>query len=218
MQKTYLIFFGPPGSGKGTQVDLLAKKLKLPVVCPGELFRHEIEINSDIGKKVKKVVESGRLVSELITEKLVNNRLKKNDAKKGAIFDGFPRRRKQLNFLINKLKEIATSEDKIYAILVDVSDKEVKLRLGGRRVCDCGAAYHLQYNPPKKDEVCDLCGKKLSTRSDDKPEVITDRLKLYHKQTKPLLDYWQKSGKLIKINGEQSIRDVAEEIWDQLNN
>lgn len=217
MKKTFLIFFGPPGSGKGTQVDMIASKLKLPVICPGELFRHEIEINSDIGKKVKRVVETGKLVSEEITEKLVNNRLEKNDAQKGAIFDGFPRRKKQLDFLINRFKNITDNEDRVYAILVDVSNKEVSSRLGGRRVCDCGAAYHLKYNPPEEDEICDLCSKKLYIRTDDKPKVIDDRLKLYHRQTKPLLDYWQNIDKLIKIDGEQTIEKVQKDIIHELN-
>lgn len=239
--KIFLIFFGPPGSGKGTQADMLAEKIKLPVICPGELLRHEMESKTEIGEKVKLAVNSGKMVSEAIIEKLIDQRLRRRDAKKGAIFDGCPRRKKQLNFLIKKLLTVGASPTVslpskaagnvkgetpltssrhyiVCAILVNVSNKEVKRRLGGRRVCDCGAAYHIKYNPPKKRGICDLCKKKLSVRSDDKPAIIADRLKLYHKQTEPLLDYFQQRGELIKINGEQSIKDVEKEIWEKTKN
>jgi len=229
-KKIFLIFFGPPGSGKGTQADMLAEKLKLPVICPGELLRHEVELNTEIGKKVKSAVNSGKMVSEAIVEELIDQRLRRRDAKKGAIFDGCPRRKKQLNFLIKKFNKINGNNKctnvlpcknqgnglRVAAILVNVSSKEVKKRLGCRRVCDCGAAYHIKYNPPKKRGICDLCGKKLSIRKDDKPAVIADRLKLYYKQTEPLLDYFQQRGELIKIDGEQSIKDVEKEIWEKI--
>ena len=229
MSKIFLIFFGPPGSGKGTQADMLAEKMKLPVICPGELLRHEMELKTEIGKKVKLAVNSGKMVSEIIIEKLIDQRLGRRDAKKGAIFDGCPRRKKQLNFLIKKFNKIIHNKYsnvllrknqgnglRVAAILVNVSIKEVKQRLGGRRVCDCGAAYHIKYNPSKKRGVCDLCGKKLSVRADDKPAVIADRLKLYHKQTEPLLDYFQQRGELIKIDGEQNIGKVQRDIIDNL--
>ena len=230
-QKTFLIFFGPPGSGKGTQADMLAEKIKLPVICPGELLRHEMELKTEIGKKVELAVNSGKMVNEAIVEKLIDQRLGRRDAKQGAIFDGCPRRKKQLNFLIKKFNKITHNKCsnvllrknqgnglRVAAILVNVSNKEVKQRLSGRRVCDCGAAYHIKYNPPKKRGVCDLCGKKLSVRADDKPAVIADRLKLYHKQTEPLLDYFQQRGELIKIDGEQSIKEVEKEIWREIKN
>ena len=228
-QKTFLIFFGPPGSGKGTQADMLAEKIKLPVICPGELLRHEMELKTEIGKRVKLAVNSGKMVNEAIVEKLIDQRLGRRDAEKGAIFDGCPRRKKQLNFLIKKFNKITHNKCsnallrknqgnglRVAAILVNVSNKEVKQRLGGRRVCDCGAAYHIKYNPPKKRGVCDLCGKKLSVRADDKPAVIADRLKLYHKQTEPVLDYFQQRGELIKIDGERSIKRVQMDIMDKL--
>lgn len=229
MSKIFLIFFGPPGSGKGTQADMLAEKIKLPVICPGELLRHEMELKTALGKKVKLAVNSGKMVNEAIVEKLIDQRLGRRDAEKGAIFDGCPRRKKQLNFLIKKFNMITHNEHsdtliqksqsndlRIVAILVNVSNKEIKQRLGGRRVCDCGAAYHIKYNPPKKRGICDLCGKKLSVRADDKPAVIADRLKLYHMQTEPLLDYFQQRGELIKIDGEQSIKDVEKDIIKKL--
>lgn len=215
-QKTFLIFFGPPGSGKGTQADMLAKKLNLPVVSPGELLRHEEDSNTAIGRKIKPIIDSGKLVPDEIIEKIIFKCFKRFGGRAGIIFDGYPRKRAQLDFLTEKLEKIAGRQDYVRAILIDVSDREVKRRLGGRRVCDCGAAYHLKYNPPLRQGICDLCGKKLYIRHDDKPALIADRLKLYHKEIKPLLDYFEKSDKLIKINGEQSIGDVQGDIIDNL--
>lgn len=216
-QKTFLIFFGPPGSGKGTQADMLAKKLNLPVVSPGELLRHEEDSNTAIGRKIKPIIDSGKLVPDEIIEKIILKCFKRFDARAGIVFDGYPRKGAQLDFLMKKLEKIAGKRDYVRAILIDASDKEVKRRLGGRRVCDCGAAYHLKYNPPKKSGLCDLCGKKLSVRHDDKPALIAERLKLYHKEIKPLLDYFEKSDKLIKINGEQSIDKVRKDIINFVN-
>ncbi|MDP3042844.1 MAG: nucleoside monophosphate kinase [bacterium] len=222
-QKTFLIFFGPPGSGKGTQADMLAKKLNLPVVSPGELLRHEEDSNTAIGRKIKPIIDSGKLVPDEIIEKIILKCFKRFDARAGIVFDGYPRKRAQLDFLIKKLEKIAGKpacrqgrQDYVRAILINVSDKEVKRRLGGRRVCDCGAAYHLIYNPPKKSGLCDLCGKKLYIRYDDKPKLIADRLKLYHQKIKPLLDYFEKSDKLIEIDGEQNINQVQNNIIKEL--
>lgn len=209
--KIFLIFFGPPGSGKGTQAEMLSVKLSLPIVCPGELLRHEVEIKSSIGKKINPILSSGKLVSENTINKIVIKKLKNRQALKGTIFDGYPRNTKQLNFLIKNI-----SNDRVYAILIDVSNKEVKQRLGSRRVCDCGAAYHLKHKPSKKQGICDLCGKRLYIRSDDRPDIISGRLKLYHKQTEPLLDYFNKRDKLIVINGEQSIKEVQRDIVKEL--
>ena len=214
--KKFLVFFGPPGSGKGTQADMLAEKIKLPVVCPGELLRHEIEIKSKIGKVVKLGVNSGKLVPDEITRKLIAARLKKKDAARGAIFDGYPRKREQQTFLIKKIKEISSNNYSFYAILIHVSNRGVKKRLGGRRACDCGLIYHLKYNPPKKRGICDECGDKLYVREDDKPGVITKRLRLFHKSTEPLLAYWRKAERLIIINGEQSIKNVKRDIAKEL--
>jgi adenylate kinase len=216
-QKKYFIFFGPPGSGKGTQADMLAKKLNLPVVSPGELLRHEEDSNTAIGRKIKPIIDSGKLVPDEIIEKIILKCFKRFDARAGIVFDGYPRKRAQLDFLMKKLEKIAGKQDYVRAILINVSDKEVKRRLGGRRVCDCGAAYHLRYNPPQRQGICDLCGKKLYIRHDDKPKLIADRLKLYHKKIKPLLDYFEKNDKLIEINGEQSIDKVRKDILKKLS-
>lgn len=212
MKKIYIFFFGPPGSGKGTQVDALARKLRLPVISPGELLRHEEEIGSELGKLVRPLIDSGKMVPDKIIDQMITNRLRKKDAKKGVILDGFPRDLEQHEFIIDKLRHTLKMGDKVFAIFLDVRDREVKHRISGRRVCDCGASYHLAYKPPKEKNKCDLCGKALTTRKDDRLSVISKRLKHYHKNIKPLLDYWKKNDKLFEIDGERPIEAINKEV------
>lgn len=216
MTKKIYLFFGPPGSGKGTQSDILGRKLKLPVISPGELLRHEIEKKSKIGLTVQSSMSQGKLVSDGIIEKMLDKRLAKPDTKKGFIMDGYPRREQQLVFLKRKLKKILKPGDKLMAINIDVSDKEVKKRVTGRRVCDCGAAYHLQYNPPKKIGRCDLCGKKLEQREDDKPKIVKERLHYYHHVIKSIIHYFRDAYVLLNINGERSIKIIEKEILSKV--
>lgn len=211
-EKIIFIFFGPPGSGKGTQADMLAKKFKIPRISTGDLLRDEIKRKTKIGKEVEKILAKGRLVADNVTEKILFKRIKGKDAGEGFILDGFPRNIKQQNNLMRAIGK----KGKGLAVLVDVSDKEVKARLGGRRMCVCGATYHLKYNPPKKKNICDLCAGKLFIREDDKPAVISDRLKLYYKEIAPVLKYWERAEKLVEINGEQSIKAVQEDILKEL--
>ncbi len=214
--KTILIFLGPPGSGKGTQAEMVSKRTKLPAISTGKLLRQEVKGKTKIGKEVEKIVSRGDLVSNSIIEKLLFKRISKRDASGGFILDGYPRKKSQQDNLMKKLKNIIKEEDKIFAILVDVGDREVKSRLGGRRMCACGATYHLKFSPPKKKGVCDLCGSKLRVRADDKPSVIADRLKIYHKEIAPILDYWERSGRLIRVDGERSIKKVNRDIVKSL--
>lgn len=195
---------------------MLAQKLNIPVLSPGELLRHEEEARTLIGKKIKPLIDSGKLVPNEIIETIIDKFFKKKKVKSGAIFDGYPRKKTQLELLKKRLNKIAGKNDKIFAVLIDVKDQEVKQRLGGRRACDCGAVYHLKYNPPKVKNICDLCGKKLYIRQDDKPKLIADRLKIYHKEIKPMLDYWRKINKLIMINGGQGIERVQEDIINNI--
>ena len=206
--------FGPPGSGKGTQAEILGKKLNLPTISTGVLLRKEIKDKTELGKEVEEIIAGGNLVSDEIVAKMIETRLKEKDAENGAILDGYPRTLNQQDFLLNILKEI--SEAKIIPLLVDVSDDEVVRRLSGRRSCVCGATYHMIYNPPKQDETCDVCGAKLVVRPDDSPGVIKERLKVYHLNVDPVIDYWRTGGKLFLINGEQSIDSVADEIDKKL--
>jgi adenylate kinase len=216
MSKIILIIFGPQGSGKGTQAEMLADKLKLPAISLGELLRYEVDSGSDIGKQAESYMDKGELVPDGLTESLVRNRLQKEDASIGFILDGYPRNKYQQEELIKLFNELDKVDKKIFAIEVWISDKEAVNRIGGRRTCDCGAVYHTKYNPPKKEGICDLCGCKLCIRDDDQPAAINRRLKLYHNETEPLLDYWRKQGKLIKINGEQDIEKVHSDILKEL--
>jgi adenylate kinase len=222
MPKTILIFFGPPGSGKGTQASLLAAKLKLPIIATGDLLRDEIARRTVIGGKVEKFLTKGALVPESVIYKIIDKRLNKKDISRGFILDGFPRNKKQLSYIIGKIKKIADSKSNVWTILVNVSDKEVLKRLSGRRVCNCGATYHLKYNPPKNKNVCDACGGKLYIRNDDRSVVIKKRLKLFYKEARSVLNYWAREKKLVTINGEQSIKkihmDIIKKVRDKLAN
>lgn len=218
--KKVIIFFGPPGSGKGTQADVLGEKLNLPVISPGELLRHERDTGTELGKKVSDKLAKGELVSDELVENILDNRLAKDDAGAGFVLDGFPRDLQQLGYLEKKFKEILTENDEITAIYIDVSDEEVKRRIGGRRVCDCGAAYHLVYKAPRKEGICDLCGAEIYIRKDDKPEIMAGRLERFHQRIGQILENFNheakegafKNSKLIRINGEQEIEKINKEI------
>lgn len=212
MPRFVLFFLGPPGSGKGTQSDLLAKKIDLPVIATGELLRREQNKGSRAGKKIASLLDSGQLVPDKLVYKILRKRTKQADAKKGFLVDGFPRHSKQLPDLVKLLKK----GDSVYALHIEVGDREVKKRIGDRRVCDCGASYHLKYNPPKKKGICDLCGQKIYVRTDDKPAVVAKRLTDHHRRIQPLLDYFDKHYKLITINGEQSITVVTKSIFKEV--
>ncbi|MFA6393645.1 MAG: nucleoside monophosphate kinase [Patescibacteria group bacterium] len=214
MKKIFYIMFGPPGSGKGTQAEILGKRMGLPTISTGVLLRKEIGDKTELGQKVESIIAGGNLVSDEIVAKMIISRLKESDAAKGAIFDGYPRTMNQNKFLLDVLKEIPG--DNIIPILVDVSDEEVARRLGGRRSCSCGATYHMIYNPPKNDETCDVCGAKIVIRPDDEPGVIKERLKVYHLNVDLVINYWRSNGRLIVIDGEPPIKEVAKEIEKKL--
>ncbi|KKQ60375.1 MAG: Adenylate kinase [Parcubacteria group bacterium GW2011_GWE2_38_18] len=213
MNKNYYIFFGPPGSGKGTQAKKIAEKLSMPIISTGEILRQEVELKSEIGKKAQKLMSQGKYVPDEVVGDLIVKRLRKKDAVNGAIFDGYPRTEFQQNFLTNKLKKFNTT-----GIFVAVKDAEVRRRLGGRRACVCGQTFHTKFKPAKKNGTCDACGGKLFIRSDDKPESIKTRLEVYHSLTEPLLKYWENNGRLIKVDGEQKIDNVYKEIVKKIVN
>lgn len=210
MSKTIIIFFGPPGSGKGTQADLLARKTGWKKISTGDLLRAEVAAGTKLGKLADKYMKAGKLVPDKLIIGLVEKSLKQKVS--GFIFDGFPRNNQQLNQLLAIFKKVLKKNDQVYALEVAVSDSEVKQRLGKRRMCACGKVYHLSYNPPINDGVCDICGGELFIRNDDKPKVISGRLKIYHRQGKSLLNYWQKQNKLIRIDGEQPIAKIHNDI------
>jgi adenylate kinase len=201
-----IVFLGSQGSGKGTQAELLAKRLKIPTISVGNLFREHIKNKTEIGEIVKMYLDQGKLAPTKIATKMIEARLSEDDCKKGFILDGYPRNKMQFNALI-KFIEIT------HAIEIQISDEEAIHRISGRRVCSvCGKNYHLIYNLPKQDEICDICKIKLKIRDDDKPKSIKIRLKIYHKHTKPLIDLFKKQGIFIRVNGEKSIKEVNKEI------
>ncbi|NTU98917.1 nucleoside monophosphate kinase [Candidatus Falkowbacteria bacterium] len=213
--KTFIIFYGPPGSGKGTQVKLLAQRLQLPAISTGDLLRSEIKDQTELGKRVEAILASGGLVSDEIVQELIIKQLEGERTAKGAIFDGFPRRLSQQEFLLEQLGRVG-GEAKIIPILIDVDDEEVVKRISGRRVCSCGAVFHIPNNPPKTDGICDVCGQDLVMRDDDKPEVIRQRLKAYHGEINPMLAYWQGTGQLVTVDGGQDIPLVDKELMEKL--
>ncbi|MEK7203311.1 MAG: nucleoside monophosphate kinase [Patescibacteria group bacterium] len=214
MAKAILIVFGPPGSGKDTQINLLLQKTGWKKISTGELLRAESVLKSKLGKQAKKCMDAGDLVLNKLLINLVIKKLKQKA--KGFIFDGYPRNHGQLKDLLNMFKKYLKKSDKVLALLIDVSDKEVKQRLSQRRVCACGEVYHLKYNQPTSKNVCNICRKKLFIRDDDKPKIIAHRLKIYRKNNKPIFDYWRNIGKLIKINGEQSIDKIHKDLIIEL--
>lgn len=212
MSKKIIVFFGSPGSGKGTQSEMLAETLGIPAISTGELLRREQKTGTVLGNRVKHLLSRGKMVAEDLVDHLLWARLGRFDTRKGFILDGYPRNELQFKHLL----KIIHADDRLYFVEIQVSDKEVLKRLSGRRVCDCGASYHLIYNPPKKANHCNLCGKTLMHRSDDLPKVIKKRLVDYHSWIRPLLERASGRGSLIVVNGEQDIKGMKKELETKL--
>lgn len=206
-----LIFLGPPGVGKGTQAQMLAKKYSIPHISTGDMFRAAIKEQTPLGKQADAILKAGKLVDDAITLGLVRERLKKTDCKEGFLFDGFPRTIPQAEGLDNLLKEM---KQKLNAVIsLGVNEAVLIKRLSGRRSCPkCGAVFHMGTNPPKKNNVCDKCGEKLIQRNDDKPETVHTRMEIYRTLTAPLIAYYKKKKMLYEVNGDQAIQVVFEEI------
>lgn len=216
--KKIIIFFGPPGSGKDTQAKKISDKLNIPLISTGEILRQRSGMDDDFGHKIKAIISKGRLVATETVEKLLDERLKKKDTDQGFILDGYPRNKTQLNHFIKKIPGKKEGENAmILAIYINVSDRKVKERLGGRRVCaKCGHTYHLKYNPPKQEGLCDSCGGDLYQREDDNLSVVEERLRIYHKRIDPLLAYFKDKKQLINVNGNPSIEEVEAEILKKI--
>lgn len=201
-----IVMLGPPASGKGTQAQFLAKKFKLPQITPGEIFRHKAKNKTQEGKLIAGYINKGRLVPNRITNELIKKTLKKIGLRKGYILDGYPRNLNQAYAL-----EKISSPDFVFYLSLPV--KEIIKRLSGRRTCPkCGKVYHLIFNPPRKDELCDKCKFKLQKRKDDTPSLIRERIRVYKKSTKPLIDFYRKKNKLIVIDGKPPIPQVSASI------
>jgi adenylate kinase len=206
-----IIMLGAPGAGKGTQAKMLADKYGIPHISTGDIFRANIKNNTELGKKAKGYMDAGQLVPDELVVDLVVDRIKNKDCMKGFILDGFPRTIPQAEALDYALNNQNEKID--YAINVDVPDENIINRMAGRRACvGCGATYHVEFNPPKKVDTCDICGQALILRDDDKPETVKKRLEVYHAQTQPLIDHYGKKGALLTIDGTQDIQDVFKSI------
>ena len=196
-----IIIFGPQGSGKGTQAELIARRHGLPYVSTGDIFRYHIKNQSELGLKVSAYITKGMLVPDELSNEIVRDRLQNPDCIKGFVLDGYPRNRAQLNFLAS----LYTID---LAVVIELSDEEAIKRLGGRLACKCGLSYHLKYNPPKQTGICNSCGGELFRRDDDRPEAIKQRLAIYHAETEPLFETFQRQGTLYRVDGSRSIEEV----------
>lgn len=211
LHPTYLVFLGPPGSGKGTQADYLQEQCGWIHLSSGELFRQNIAKGTDLGRKVKDILAAGALVPDDITIQMVMNRLHEPDTARGVIFDGFPRTRAQAEALEQKLKAEGRQID--HAVYFHIQDQVIVDRLSARRVCPAdGAVYNLKSKPPKRDEVCDNDGTKLVQRDDDQPGVVRKRLQVYRVETTPVIDFYRESGLLLEIDAAKDIESVHREI------
>ncbi len=202
-----IIMLGAPGAGKGTQAKMIADKYSLPHVSTGDIFRANIKNGTELGMEAKKYMDQGLLVPDELTVKILLDRVAQDDCKNGYVLDGFPRTIPQAEVLDKALAGLGESID--YAIDVDVPDENIISRMSGRRAClSCGATYHIEHVPPKKEGICDRCGKELVLRDDDKPETVKNRLKVYHDQTQPLIDFYNGKGVLRTVDGTQDMQDV----------
>lgn len=206
-----IIMLGAPGAGKGTQAKKLAAKYDIPHISTGDIFRANIKNGTELGKKAKVYMDQGLLVPDELVVDLVVDRFKEADCVNGYVLDGFPRTIPQAKALDEAL---AKNEDAVeFAIDVDVPDENIISRMAGRRACvNCGGTYHLVTIPPKQEGICDVCGGELILREDDKPETVEKRLKVYHEQTQPLIEYYQGKNILKSVDGTKDLETVFQEV------
>ena len=202
-----LILLGAPGAGKGTQAELLVEKLSIPAISTGTMLREAIANGTELGKKVKKLMDNGSLVPDEVILDLVQERVAQPDCAKGFILDGVPRTLAQAEAL--EARGVCID----HVVSIEIDDEVIEGRMTGCRVCSkCGASYHIVANPPKTEGICDLCQKELIIRKDDAPETVRHRLEVYHELTEVLKDFYGKRGKLRLVNGNQSIADAQKDI------
>ena len=202
-----IIMLGAPGAGKGTQAKMIAEKYQIPHVSTGDIFRANIKNGTELGKEAKKYMDQGQLVPDELTVKILLDRVAQADCANGYVLDGFPRTIPQAEVLDEALTKLGEKID--FAINVDVPDENIVRRMSGRRAClSCGATYHIEHIPPKKEGICDVCGQPLVLRDDDKPETVLNRLKVYHDQTQPLIDFYSNKGVLQSVDGTMDQKAV----------
>lgn len=206
-----IILLGPPGAGKGTQAERVADRLGVPHISTGDMFRQAVSQQTPLGLKAKEYMEKGLLVPDEIVTGIVEDRLKKEDASRGFVLDGFPRTVAQARALDSALERAGVSIDA--TVNLSVADEVIVERLTGRRVCrSCGANYHVRFDPPAREGICDRCGGELYQRDDDTEETVRRRLAVYKEQTQPLVDYYRVNGALVSIDGARGMQEVFEDI------
>lgn len=205
-----IILFGPPGAGKGTQAKKLVDFYGIPQISTGDILRANVREGTELGLAAKTYMDKGELVPDEVLIGIIKNRLDSDDCRPGFILDGYPRTVNQADALSVILKEICKPIDVV--LNLEVPDEVLVDRISKRLMCKCGASYHTISNPPKKDNVCDLCGAEVFQRVDDNEEAVQTRLNVYKKQTQPLIDYYAKQGILVSLDGTKDIDEVFEEI------
>lgn len=206
-----IILLGPPGAGKGTQAKSISNKYSIPHISTGDIFRFNISNGTPLGIKAKEYIDKGHLVPDELTIDLIKDRLKQDDCKNGFLLDGYPRTVNQAEALETLLKEIGTKLDS--ALFINVPKSFIIDRMTGRRVCTtCGASYHIKYNAPKAEGICDLCGNEVIQRADDNETTVSERLEVYDAQTQPLVEYYANKNLLDEVDGTQAIDDVFKDI------
>lgn len=199
-----LIFLGAPGAGKGTQAEAVCEHFGIVAVSTGNIIREALKNGTELGRRAKSYMDAGDLVPDEVVIEIIKERLSKDDCKNGFVLDGFPRTVPQAE----ALDKMGIVIDKV--IEIHVSDERVMERMSGRRVCEkCGSSYHVKYKPPKNGESCDHDGGRLIQRKDDAPETVKERLRVYHEQTEPLKEYYEKQGKLYVVEGQEEVKDTT---------
>lgn len=210
-----IVMLGAPGAGKGTQAVNIAKEFGIPHISTGDIFRANIKNQTELGMKAKSYMDKGALVPDDITIGMLLDRIVDNDCNNGFVLDGFPRTIPQAESLKAALSLQDARID--HAIDIEVPDEVITKRMGGRRSCPkCGGTYHIAFNPPKKEGICDNCGTELVQRADDKPETVLERLKTYHDQTQPLIDFYRNEGVLTEVDGTKKPDEVLADILGAL--
>ena len=210
MSELNLILLGPPGSGKGTQGERLQNDLELPYYATGNILRAAVRDETELGRKAKEYMDRGDLVPDDVIIGVIAERIAGHEAEDGFILDGFPRTVGQAEALEARMKQLG--KRLTAALLIDVSDDEVVRRLGGRRTCPNGHVFHVEFDPPQDDGVCDVCGEELQIRDDDKPDVIKNRLAQYAEKTEPLIAFYEDRGVLERVDGSAAPDDVYEDV------
>ena len=201
-----LILLGAPGAGKGTQAEILCERLNIPTISTGNMIREAMKSGTEMGLKAKEYAENGKLVPDEVVIGIVDERLRLDDCKNGFILDGFPRTIPQAE----ALDRMGIIIDRV--VDINVPDEVITRRVSGRRAClDCGSTYHIETKKPQVEGICDRCGSTLVQRKDDLPETVLERLHVYHAQTEPLRDYYAAAGKLLVVDGQQGIQEIAEQ-------